>query len=294
MRLQVFRRTGNTTTRRASWVPRVEPIETRVLLSVFPPDDRTLVTNTRAYPYSAIVALQSCFPDGVTEFGTGALIDSTHVLTAGHLVYSKLDGGLTMSILAIPALNGSEMPYGYEFATAVHDYSAYVKYRNPSFDLALVTLAQPIDAAAGTFGLRVEPTAFFKNRTLFTAGYPGDLSASADQLYAAAGRTTGATASLVSHEIDTEHGDSGSPLWEYRRGLPFIVAVHVGGIGYYYSHENTAVRITQSKFEDIRRWIKQDRGVASASLEPARGVESYTAVANPRTAHSPAVASILG
>jgi glutamyl endopeptidase len=263
---------GHGNSRRRPLIPRVERVEDRLLLSVIPPtDDRTLVSVTRSYPFSAIVNLEVTYRDGELAAGTGALLDPSHVLTAGHIVYDRDHGGLATEIQVIPGLDGSATPFGSAFARTVHTYASFRNDHKQSFDLALLNLYEPIDTATGSFRLRSEPNSFFRNRRLFTAGYPDDLEVG--RMYAAFGQTVNATPTLVKHEIDTEHGDSGSPLWEYRKGAPFIVAVHTEGEGTI----NIAVRINQSKMADIRRWIKQDHALTIASLKregiaPANGV----------------------
>ena len=86
--------------------PAVEGLEARVVLSLTP------VAAGSPAPFSAIVKLDITYPDGEDFVGTGAMIDSYHVLTAGHVVYSNTHGGWATSITAIPELHGASEPFG--------------------------------------------------------------------------------------------------------------------------------------------------------------------------------------
>ena len=86
---------------------------------VFPPDTRTEVDDTRAYPWNTIGQLVMSFPNGKTYTGTGTLVDRQHVLTAAHNVFGNDIGGFVETVYFIPARNGDEMPYGVYGASRV-------------------------------------------------------------------------------------------------------------------------------------------------------------------------------
>src|SRR5262249_4668003 len=90
---------------------RVEALEARETPSLTP------VSPTAGFPFTSIVKLVMTFPDNKVFVGSGAMIDSFHVLTAGHVTYSYADGGWARSIKVIPEMNGTYQPYGYAWTT---------------------------------------------------------------------------------------------------------------------------------------------------------------------------------
>src|SRR5262249_55755290 len=208
--------------------PQVERVEERVLTSVFGKDDRVKVKATGSYPFSAVVMVTDTFARHQVFYGSGALIDPYHVLTAAHVVYDGSLGGNATSIKVIPGRNGHSRPYGAALAVAAHVDPTYVNDENRrDADLAVVTLNRPIGASTGFFGLRAEPDSFFAGGVLNTAGYPGDKGrGKADQMYYSSGTAVDTSSGLVFHRIDTYNGQSGSPLWEISGDQRYIVAVH--------------------------------------------------------------------
>ncbi len=51
-------------------------------------DDRESILLTK-FPYSTVCYIYCLFPDGSESFGTGTVIASKYVLTAGHVLYNK-------------------------------------------------------------------------------------------------------------------------------------------------------------------------------------------------------------
>src|SRR4051794_34496842 len=72
--------------RHRAFALRFERVEGRVLLSVFGRDERRPVLETTTFPYSAVVYVEQDTRGPGVGFGTGALLDPLHVLTAAHVV----------------------------------------------------------------------------------------------------------------------------------------------------------------------------------------------------------------
>ena len=103
----------------------VEQLDERILPSISP------VNPTMGSALMGIVDLKVTFPDGKSAAGTGTMIDSSHVLTAAHLIYSAQDGGYAKSIEAIPAAHGNYDPLGVAFATYERVDPSWLSF-NPS------------------------------------------------------------------------------------------------------------------------------------------------------------------
>lgn len=103
---------GRSTALRGPFRPVLEALEDRML-----PSGPSLVTDTTQYPASAAVRTITTWPDGRTDYGTGALVNQNTVLTSGAVVYSYADGGYAKSIVVLAGQNGSSIPYGVAYAS---------------------------------------------------------------------------------------------------------------------------------------------------------------------------------
>jgi V8-like Glu-specific endopeptidase len=245
----------------------LEALETRQLLSI------TLLPPNAPYPYTAICQLTVTFPDQQIALGAGVLVDSFHVLTAGHVIYSAAHGGYASSVTVTPELNGSSAPFGSAQATVVRTFPAFIRFdqTHPTvfmfgdFDVGLVTLNQNIGNAAGFVQYNFDPNlSDFAPGTVFqTAGYPVSGAFSGKVQYAASGPIAGlvgpngGTITYRSPKLTTYQGESGSPIYRDVNGTPIVYGVHVAntggvtGVGY-------AIRITQGIFFTLQRWQSED------------------------------------
>jgi V8-like Glu-specific endopeptidase len=255
--------------RQPSARPRLEGLEERLALSV------DFVPGTGAFPWSAVVRIESYFPGdaaGAFTEATGALIDPYHVLTAGHVIYSHADGGFADSVRVFPGQQGQGVtPFGEADATFERTYSSFVNADNAggyteTGDLALITLDRPVGNAAGWFGLGyVSDLTSYSGMALNTAGYPAEQGFSGYNQYHQFGNIAGATpdGALLSWDyssITAIAGQSGSPLWVYdpATGKRTVYGVLVSGNDP--AHTGFADRITPNILADLQGWESQDGG----------------------------------
>jgi V8-like Glu-specific endopeptidase len=267
--------------------PRLEGLEQRLALSV------DLVPNTSAFPWSAVVRIESHFPgEAVNAFteATGALIDPYHVLTAGHVVYSHADGGFADAVRVFPGQQGRGVtPFGEVDATFERTYSSFVNADNAGTytetgDLALITLDRPVGEATGWFGLGyVSDLTSYDGMPLNTAGYPAEGGFSGYNQYHQFGDIQGATPDgrLLSWDyaqITALAGQSGSPLWVYdpATGKRTVYAVLVSGNDA--SHTGFADRITPNILADLQGWESQD-GAPTLHAALGHAVENFGSAA---------------
>jgi V8-like Glu-specific endopeptidase len=266
--------------------PRLEGLEQRLALSV------DFVPDTGAFPWSAVVRIESHFPGeaaGSFTEATGALIDPYHVLTAGHVVYSHADGGFADSVRVFPGQQGQNVtPFGEAAATFERTYAAFVNSDNAGTynetgDLALITLDRPVGDATGWFGLGyVSDLTSYDGMPLNTAGYAAEQGYSGYNQYHQFGDIVGATSdgALLSWDyssITAIAGQSGSPLWVYdpNTGKRTIYGVLVSGNDP--AHTGFAERITSNLLADLHTWEGQDGAPAPRALGHA--VEDFGAAA---------------
>lgn len=251
--------------------PELEMLEERAVPALYTVD-------TNAYPYSAVVAVEMTFPSGVTYIGSGALIDSNSVLTAGHVCYSKADGGYPVSMTVRAGYNN-----GTQVATA-HATAYYVDPRfvarensgapyNQDGDVAVVSLDAPIGNVAGFFEVERAQAMFgnFAGMTLESSGYPGARQYDGDTQYYSTGKITGSqtvgttpvlywadrspsTAGFFSLQYG---GQSGSPIYRTVGNTRYIDAVFVastsppGATGY-------GTLLTDQVYNQIISWRSQN------------------------------------
>lgn len=262
-------RTGKTS---RSVSPVLQTLEGRELLSL------SGIASNAGYPYTAIVELQATFPDHKTIFGTGAMVDSFHVLTAGHMIYSYADGGFASQILATPELYGTYRPFGTASMTFERTFTAFVNYNqnhpgqtaSGDYDIGLITLNRNIGNYTGwmAYGYDNNNADFAQGTIYDTAGYPTpyDMAGNPtddgyDGLHMAfsggqiAGLSPDGTAiDYYQSSITTYPGQSGSPVWRANSGVVYGVVVGGGENG----TPNFATLITQSIFNTLQSWCASD------------------------------------
>jgi V8-like Glu-specific endopeptidase len=223
--------------------------------NVHPPDNRQVVTNTRVYPWRATGKLLIRFPSGATGWGSGALIDPYHFLTAGHNVYDSTSGGWATNLDVDLGLDGTTRPFGEGHWTYARTYTNWVNSGDPNWDFSLITLDRQLGNFVGWLGFYSNNNDnFYRNLSIQTAGYPGDLS-NGDQMYywAFDKNADHADTYHVYYHGSTFGGQSGSGVW-MDDGSYRIINVHAYGA----DPNNFGTRITEGKYNDLTSWITDD------------------------------------
>jgi V8-like Glu-specific endopeptidase len=266
--------------------PYLECLEDRVVPSLTP------VFAPAGYPYTAVAEVQVTFPNNTTAFGSGALIDSFHLLTAAHVLYNPYEGGWATSVTVIPARNGFSAPYGVAYGTYERVDPSWRGVAFPSVeDIGLVTLNTPIGNRTGWFsfgwnsdpffilGTRTRGGGFsfkdilgFTNPYFATAGYPAIYPYNGLQMYYSYGRLTGVQGNvLLSTEgnITNIPGQSGSPLWY--TGNHVIYGVNSAWNGSTAPDaQDYFARITPSVFNELQSWRYSDAMPTGTGTLPLR------------------------
>jgi glutamyl endopeptidase len=216
-------------------------------------DNRIRVNPTTSYPWSAIVKLYINW-EGFSAFGTGAMIDKNHVLTAAHCVYSQDHGGWVDSIKVVPGANNGNEPFGHAWAINIRCYYRWIDYEYSSHDFAVITLDRDIGLQTGWMGLyNTFPLSSIYTGEINTAGYPYDLD-NGQNMYYTSGNGYSAHEYSHSFDLDVEGGQSGSPVWIYDGTDYYILSVVTSGrVGI-----NFGTRINWNKFDCINNWLTAD------------------------------------
>ncbi|MEO0536703.1 MAG: CARDB domain-containing protein [Cyanobacteria bacterium P01_A01_bin.123] len=205
------------------------------------PDDRTKVSDTTIYPWSSIGKITMQFPDGKQYRGSGAMISPYHFLTAGHNIYDSDKGGFYEGATVALGQEGDTKYFGEAVVTRYLTSQKYVDDENPGYDWAILTLDRRIGNFTGWMGTHAAKGSFLKNLDVITAGYPADKF---NDMYQALGQIQKVEKRQIFYQdtLDTNGGQSGSPVWYYKDGEPKIVGVHAYG-GVKDGNFNAATRI---------------------------------------------------
>ena len=213
------------------------------------------------------------------------MIDSFHVLTAAHMLYSASDGGFATSIRVIPEMNGSRNPYGIAYGTYERVDPSWVPFSkghpgqssSSVEDIGLVTLNTAIGNRTGWFGFGYNNNdSAFVNHYFETAGYPATYGYAGQQMYYSYGRVTGVQGDdLLSTEgnITDIPGQSGSPVWNTSSNIIYgVISAYSGSMAS--SSQDYIARITQLAFNELQSWRNSDHMPSTAAKVSSVAVSS--------------------
>lgn len=235
-------------------------------------DDRTLITNTEAYPYSAIGYLKGIDANNTDVYyvGTAFMVAPNVALTAAHCLYN--DNGVRLRRLEFsPAKNGSENPFGTTSTIVVGATatvpSDYLTNPNAGNDWAVIKFMTNIGDECDwlnlqTSGYSVGPT----GDNFYVSGYPLHDSSNPKYIpfrtafldahregfqFRASDKISSVKTRYIVHKIDALPGQSGSPVYYYDQNNQVrVVGIHnrsgdpiIDENGLYSYTENNAARI---------------------------------------------------
>jgi V8-like Glu-specific endopeptidase len=174
--------------------------------SVYGTDDRRLVSDTSQFPYSAIGRVEIWYGWNF-QVASGVMIGRSVALTAGHVADAA---GWRADVEFVPGATANAEPFGRAKVTKVIPAPRWAMYADDGYDMAILVLDRPIGDSTGYFQIAVQPDSFFKGLTLSSAGYPSDLGLS---MYQVSGSSLGMDGNVLLHYVDSEPGQSGSPMW---------------------------------------------------------------------------------
>ena len=218
-------------------------------------DNQFLVRNPSLDPYRKIVRLESYFAAGPL-YGTGVLVGPDLVLTAAHNVYDTARGKWTQDVWATPAQNGDATPYGSYQASRVFILKNYQEEKTgnkDSYDMALTKLSKPVDVRVGYLPLT---TVVPLGSKIQVAGYPFASDWKIGFLYSMWGQVSAQDGNLIQYQIDTESGQSGSPVLNEKNE---IVAVHtLGFVDGNQNYTHNSARLVKQDSLDMLAFAKGD------------------------------------
>jgi glutamyl endopeptidase len=218
--------------------------------SIIGADNRTRVTNTAVYPYSAIVHI-------VSDIGgcTGWMIGPDTVATAGHCLYDPNEDKWASFATVYPGRDGDHLPYGSADGVEFFSVTGWVHDGNTNYDYGAIKLDKRIGDSTGWFGYRYQ-SGSMNGTAENISGYPGDKPYGTQWQHADHIRETYKHKLLYAN--DTYGGQSGSPVYQssYAHCGVCSIAIHTNGV-YGGSSYNRGTRITKEVFENLNTWKAQ-------------------------------------
>lgn len=187
------------------------------------------------YPFSAV----GQFDNGCT----GTLVGPCHVLTAGHCIFdpSQLLWSKTLGFAPGRTGLGGWAPHGWAQVRSTNVMMRWELLSDYSADIGMVVLDWRIGERAGV--MRFGSGDAEEMVSINMAGYPADKARGEMWYdYCSGSKQSGQGEDAIHHSCTPEKGNSGSPLWVYKRWNAFreIRGVHTGVLS------DAAVQLTDS------------------------------------------------
>lgn len=216
-----------------------------------PTDDRVLVPNSAAVPWRCICHLIIKRANNRFAFGTGWLAGPRIVVTAGHCIFDPDLGaaGWAAEVTVVPGRAGDSAPFGYQAGARLEVHPRFANQLDQAYDFGAVILPDSrLSNQVGWFGFGVFPDQDIRMSLVNTGGYPFDKPFGT--AWYNGGRISDLDEQYLYYMLDTESGDSGSPVFRTTDdGQRIVVAIHTGTKGL-----NRGVRISPEISAQLTTW----------------------------------------
>lgn len=183
-------------------------------------EERLPAPYPRLKPWVAICETDSRFPSGGQLWGTAFLITDRILLTAGHNVYKQGTKELASTVNVWFGGSKSTGTFG-QITNFPRQYQSQKVYINSLYksgdqsgdwDYGVILLTEPIrfNGLAAMASIESTSASVLANKTMYLSGYPKDHAGT--QWYSS-GVVKAFNQRQLTYQIDTEEGQSGSPLW---------------------------------------------------------------------------------
>jgi glutamyl endopeptidase len=219
--------------------------------SVIGKDDRVPIVDTTQLPWRCVCHLVTEGLHTQQVLGTGWLAGPRTVLTAGHNLFSHKLGRAAQRITVVPGRQGNLAPFNFFRSARFDVHPRWRDFGDEQFDLGVIWLDAAVGEHVGWFGYGSRPDASLDNLIVNTSGYPADKRIGSQWFNA--GRVSGIEPRVLEYGLDTEAGQSGSPIFAVDSSDERVVlAVHAyGGDAI-----NRGIRITDDVFAVFNSWVR--------------------------------------
>lgn len=218
--------------------------------AVIDDDDRRRVLATSNAPWRSICQILVRRRDGRTARSTGWFVAPRVVMTAGHALYD-LDGVRPLEAAIVPGRDGDIMPFNPQLSRTFIVPKLWRENHDDRFDFGAVILPDArLGLSVGHFGVAAADASHLPNMKVNTAGYP---SGRRNTLWWTSGRIHTIDDVFMSYDLDTERGQSGSPIYHVSNTkFRTVLAIHTDS-----GDLNIGRRITPNLFEAIRNMVRK-------------------------------------
>ena len=230
-------------------------------------DALTQANSPVVWSNTPVIKVSSTFPSGKTSSCSGILVDSKHVLTAAHCVYTYRtsrcnppDTSCWAESITVTSDSDSE---GRIFSSSqagagLMTWTAWTVSANYNYDIAGIELAYPIGGAIGwyTFGYN-NSDSYFTSNTFTSLGFPTESPFNGDTLFAWSGAVTDVFFDQLKSDEYSFSGQSGSGVID-GDGTVYGILSHGTGDSSATSPYTAFTRITDVKFAAFSNWIAQN------------------------------------
>lgn len=212
-------------------------------------DDRVFIPNPTTVPWRCVCQLVIEGLHAQEVLGTGWLVGPRTLITAGHNLYSFAAKRGASRIWVLPGRSGDNVPFGYFQTNSFAVHPLWQSKGDPMHDVGAIRLPTPIGDRLGWFGYAAHTDAQLQNLVVNNAGYPADKPIGTQWFNA--GRIGKVDPNVLTYGLDTEEGQSGSPVFYFTADQRrIVVAIHAyGGCP-----ENRGIRITPALHAAITSW----------------------------------------
>lgn len=220
--------------------------------SVIGNDDREQINDTTAFPFSAIAYLElEDFDRDVLGSCTATFIGPNALLTAAHCLWDfEAEDWVEEHLRVVPGKDGEFEPFGFQYASDWWVPDAYVETGLAEWDWGIIKLPTS-DLAFDTGWLTM---AVLDTAVLSAPGFePAIVGYPANKPFASMWAMTRpafltVTEFILTYDIDTAPGQSGSAIWSAAEGpyLGLVVGIHTQG-----GAVNSGSRIDQELLENV-------------------------------------------
>ena len=213
-------------------------------------DDRTLVSNPKAWPYTATVKIYATYryilnnDDGKyyhrTFDGSGFLVGPNLLVTAGHCVFDDVTEGQFEDNINNPrfpdivkiyaGVNGNgEISPSYTFyaeASIINIQKEYYEDCKEDYDWSAIKLDRDLGIDTGYYD-KISDW-YEDNCSVYSYGYPADKPS--DTMWETHGHLVDKTRYTYHYDLDTAGGQSGSPIFMVdNTGKVYVCCIHTFG-----------------------------------------------------------------